>query len=266
MDKVRVFLADWQILFREGIHFTLSGEEDFEVIGEESNNEEALKLIEKNPPDIAILNVNRGKPTGIEITKRIKQNLPSVSVIMVMDNYDNEQLFLAIKSGASACLSKDMDPDELLKTVRKVVHGESPISQALLGPEIASRVIDEFETFSAINEEVSNLLARLLPVETEILRHIANGSLFEEISRALNINEETIRRHLDIILKKLVTNDHNREIVDAAQSTLTSVINKISKPKAAAGKPTVDYITKEEFSSFKEALMERLKSLFSDLT
>ncbi len=264
MDKVRVFLADWQILFREGIHFILSGEEDFEVIGEASSSEEALNLIDKNPPDIAILNADKGKPTGIEITRRIKQNLPSVSIILVMDSYDNEQLFAAIKGGASACLSKDMDPDELLKIVRRVVHGESPISQALLGPEIASRVLDEFETYSAIGEEVSNLVARLLPVETEILRHIANGSLFEEISRVLGINEETIRHHLDLILRKLVTNDHNREVIEAAQSTLTSVITKISKPRVG-GKLTQDYITKDEFSSFKKTLMERLKSLFSDL-
>lgn len=265
MDKVRVFLADWQVLFREGIHFILSGEEDFEVIGEASSNEETLNLIEKNPPDVAILNVDRGQPTGIEITRRIKQNLLSVSVILVMDSYNNEQLFLAIKSGASACLSKDMDPDELLKTIRKVVRGESPISQALLGPEIASRVIDEFEAFTAISEEVSNLLSRLLPVETEILRHIANGSLFEEMTRTLGISEETIRHHLDLILRKLVTNDHDREVIEASQNNLTSVITKISRPRVA-GKPTVDYITKEEFSSFKETLMERLKSLFSDLT
>jgi len=265
MEKVRVFLADWQVLFREGIHFTLSGEEDFEVIGETSSNEEALNFIEKNPPEVAIFNADRGKPTGIEITRRIKQNLPSVAIVLVMDSYNEEQLFSAVKSGASACLSKDMDPEELLNTIRKVVQGDYPISQALLGPEIASRIIDEFETFSQIDEEVGNLLARLLPIEAEILRHITDGRLLEEIAKALNIDEETIRHHLDIILGKLVANDRSREVIETVQSNLSSIISKISKTKGAT-KPSADYITKDEFNSFKESLMERLKSFIGELT
>ncbi len=265
MEKVRVFLADWQVLFREGIHFTLSGEEDFEVIGESTSNEEALNLIEKNPPEIAIFNANRDKPTGIDITRRIKQNLPSVAIILIMDNYNVEQLFSAMKSGANACLTKDMDPDELLKTIRKIAQGDYPISQALLEPEIASRIIDEFETFSQLNEEAGNLLASLLLVETEILRHIADGRLLEEIARTLNITEETIRHHLNIILGKLVANDHNREIIETVQSNLTSMISKISRGRKT-GRPAADYITKDEFTEFKQTLTERLKSLFGELT
>lgn len=264
MEKVQVFLTDWQVLFREGIHFTLSGEEDFEVVGEATNNEEALNFIEKNPPGVAIFNVDRGKPTGIEITHRIKRNLPSVAIILIMDSYNEEQLFSAMKSGASACLSKDMDPDELLTTIRKVVQGDNPISQALLGPEIASCIIDEFEAFSQINEEVGHLLARLSPVESEILRHITEGKLLEETAKALNIDEGTIRRHLDIILGKLVANDHSREVIETVQSSLTSIISKISRTKGAA-KPSADYITKDEFASFKETLMERLRSLIGEL-
>ncbi len=260
MEKIRVFLADWQILFREGIHFTLSGEEDFEVIGEATSNEEALNCITKNPPEVAILNANRDKPTGIEIAHRIKQNLPTVAIILVMDSYSDEQLFSAMKSGANACLSKDMDPDELLNIIRKVAQGEYPISQALLGPEIASRVIDEFEASSLINEEVDGMLARLLPAEADILRHIAGGSLIEEITKTLGLIEEAIRRHLELILSKLVANDHDRKVIEVAQSNLTSIVSKISRAKPAA-----DYVTKDEFSEFKQTITERLKSFLGEL-
>ncbi len=265
MEKIRDFLADWQVLFREGIHFTLSSEEDFEVIGETTGNEEALNFIETNPPEIAILNVNNGKPSGTEATRRIKRNLPSVAIILVMDSHNDEQLFSAIKSGASACLSKDVNPNELVDTIRKVTRGDYPIRQALLTPEIASRVIDEFEASLVIGEELGNLLARLLPAEAEILRHIAGGSPMEEITKALNISEEAIQHHLDLILSKLAANDHNREIIEAAQSNLTSVISKISKTKGG-GKLSADYITREEFNSFKGKLMERLKSLIGELS
>ena len=261
MEKVTVFLADWQVLFREGIHFTLSGEEDFEVIGEATTSEEALDFIEKNPPGVAIFNADWGKPSGIEITRRIKQNLPSVAVILVMDSHNDEQIFLAMKSGASAYLTKEADPDELVNTIRKVVQGEYPISQALLRPEIASRVIDEFETFSLISKEVGDLLAHLLPVEVEILRHIADGSLLEEITKALKIGEDAIRRHLDLILGKLVANDRSREVIEAAQSNLPSIISRISRPRE-----TEDYITKDEFAEFKQTITERLKAFLGELS
>jgi len=261
MEKVRIFLADWQVLFREGIHFTLSGEEDFEVIGEATDNEEALNLIEKNPPEVAIFNANRGKPSGIDITRRIKQNLPSVMIILIIDSYNDEQFFSATKSGASACLSKEMSPDELMDTIRKVAQGEYPISGALLKPEIASRVIDEFEASSLISEEVDNLLSRLLPAEAEILHHIAGETPVEEITKALGISEQAIRHHLDLILTKLVANDHSREVIEAAQSNLPSIISKAKR----GGRPAAEYITKDEFTEFKQTVTERLKSFLGEL-
>jgi len=265
MEKISVFLSDWQVLFREGIHFILSGEEEFDVIGETTSNEEALSSIEKKPPRVAILNADRSQPSGIDITRRIKQNLPSVAVILMMDSYNDNQIFLAMKGGASACLSKDVNPDELLDTIRKVTRGEHPISEALLIPEVASRIIEEFESFSIINEEVGHLLSHLQSDEAEILRCIAGGNLIEEITKALNLSEEDVRHHLDLILGKLVANDRSREVIEAAQSNIPSIISKISRGRAAA-KPTADYITKDEFESFKERLLERLKSLFGELT
>ena len=225
MEKVSVFLAEWQVLFREGIHFTLCGEEDIEVIGEAADNEEALNFIEANLPSIAILNADWGKLSGIDVTTRIKQNYPSVSVILIMDSENEERLFSAMKCGASACVTKDIDPDDLVSTVRKVAQGAYPISEALLRPGITSRVIDEFEAFSLINKEVGNLLARLSPRESEILRHIADGSSSERVSQALGISEEAIRHHLDLTLIKLVANDHNRVVIEAAQNLLPSIIS-----------------------------------------
>ena len=261
MDKVSVFLADWQVLFREGIHFTLSGEEDIEVIGEATNNEEVFSFIETSPPRIVVLNADHNEFSGIRITRRIKQNFPSVSVILIMDSDDEERLFSAMKCGASACLTKDTDPDDLVNIIRKVAQGRQPISEGLLRPGLASRVLDEFEDFSLINKQVDNLLARLSPRESEILRHIADGNSIEQLALTLGINEEAIRHHLEVILTKLVANEHSREVIEAAQSYLPSVISR-AKP----GKSVADYITKDEFTEFKESLRERLKSFIGELS
>ncbi len=169
-------------------------------------------------------------------------------------------LFSAIKCGASACLTKDIDPDELISIIREVAQGAYPISEALLKPEIVSRVIDEFEAFALISKEAGDLLARLTPREGEILGHIADGNSIEQLTRTLSINEEAIRRHLEHILTKLVANDHSREVIEATQRNLPAIISR-AKP----AKPEAEYITKDEFTEFKDSITERLKSLTGGL-
>ena len=261
MERISVFLADWQVLFREGIHFTLSGEEDMEVIGEDTGNGQALAFIETNTPQVAILNANHEKLSGIEATHHIKQNLPEVSVILVMDSDNEEQLFAAVKSGASACLTKDVDPELVVNTIREVVQGSQPISEALLRPEIASRVIGEFEVFTSIGEQVGKLLAHLAPRESEILRHIAEGSARKQVAKTLEISEEAISHKLQSILHKLVANEHKLRLLEAAQGGLPA-ISRIG----FSGKPGVEYITKEEFAAFKEGLKEHFKSLSGEIS
>ena len=228
MEKVRVFLADWQVLFREGVHLALCAEESYEVIGEAATNEGALDFIENNRPGVAILNADHGEPTGIEITRRIKQNLPTVAIILMMDSYRDEQVFAALKSGASACLSKDVELDELHDTIRRVVQGEYPINQSILKPAVASRILSEFETVLQLNGEPGNLPARLLSLEIQILKHIASGNRLENIARDMNITEDTVRQRLYIILGKLVTNDRNNRLIDVGQGNSPPMPSKSS--------------------------------------
>jgi DNA-binding NarL/FixJ family response regulator len=262
MEKVRVFLSDPQVLFREGIHFILSGEDDFEVTGETTSNEEAFTLIEANPPNIAILSMQNGKLPGPEITRRIKRSLLSVSVILIMDKSDEEQLFLAMKSGASACLTKDTDPEYLLDTIRVVAQGSQPIIESLLIPGIASRALTEFEDLATLSKQLEDILASLAPKESEILSSIAAGNELEQVTAKLDINEETVRRNLRLILNKLVANDQALALIEAAQRSLPSMLRGTVK----TGEPSVEYVTKQEFNEFKDGLMERLKSFIGELT
>jgi len=261
MEKITVFLADWQVLFREGIHFTLSGEEDMEVIGEDVGTEQALAFIESNPPQVAILNATHDKVNGFEATRQIKQTLLEVSVILVMDNYNEEQLFDALKSGASACLTKDVDPDIVVNTIREVVKGKQPISEAIWKPEIASRVLDDFAAFSSLGEQAGKLLAHLTPREAEILHQIADGNTREQIADALSLTDEALDNRLQAVQHKLVVNDQKLMLIEAAQSVLPA-ISRVS----FTGRPGTEYITKEEFNAFKERLKERFKFLSGDIS
>jgi DNA-binding NarL/FixJ family response regulator len=262
MEKVKVFLSDPQILFREGIHFILSGEDDFEVTGETTSNEDAFTLIEANPPNIAILSMRNGKYNGPQITRRIRRSLPSVAVILIAENDDEEQLFAAIKSGASACLNKDIDPEFLLDIIRVVSQGSQPIIDDLLMQGIASRILVEFDDVATLNEQLDNLLANLTNKEREILSNIAAGNNIDQVAVNLDINEEAIRRNLRLILNKLVANDHARGIIEAAQRSLPSII----RGAAPMGDSSADYVSKEEFNDFKSNLMERLKSIIGEIS
>jgi DNA-binding NarL/FixJ family response regulator len=262
MEKVRVFLSDPQILFREGIHFILSGEEDFEVTGETTSNEEAFTLIEANPPNIAVLSLLDKKTSGPDIARRIKRSQPSVSVILTMDKKEDETLFEAMKSGASACLTKDSEPDLLLDTIRVVSQGSVPMVEDLMAPGLAALALAEFENLSALDEQMNNLMARLTPKEAQVLGSLAAGSSPEEAVAKLGINEDAFRRHLRLILSKLVANDQAQMVIEAAQRSLPAII----RPPMKKGGKSVEYVTRAEFNEFKDNLMERLKSLLGELS
>lgn len=261
MEKVKVFLSDPQVLFREGIHFILSGEEDFEVTGETTSNDEAYAQIEANPPNIAILSLQDKKTAGPDIARRIKRNLPAVSIILTINAKEAEQVFDAIRCGASACLTKDTEPEQLLDIILSVSQGSLPIVSELLSPGVAAMVLDDFENLNELNRQMDNLLADLTEKEIQVLESIAGNDNIEQVAAKLSINEDTVSRHLRQILNKLVANDQAQAVIEAAQRSLPSMIRR---PLKMGGK-VADYVTKAEFDEFKDHLMERLKSLLGEL-
>jgi DNA-binding NarL/FixJ family response regulator len=260
MDKIKVFLSDPQILFREGIHFILSGEDDFEVTGETTGNEEAFALIEANSPNIAILSMNDAKASGPDITKRIRRNLPSVFVILTTDKNEPEKCFGAIKAGASACITKDTEPEHLLDIIRVVAQGSMPLMEDILTANIAKMIITEFEDLTELNQQFDNILARLSVKEQQIMAAIAAGGDIEQITAKLDMNEETVRRNIRLIFNKLVANEQARGIIEAAERNIPTML----RPGKSGGKS--DYVTRAEFNEFKEQLMQRFKSFIGQLS
>lgn len=260
MEKTKVFLSDPQVLFREGIHFILSGEDDFEVTGETTGNEETLVHVTASPPNVVILSLKDLKLSGTAATRRLKRNLPTTNVIITVAEKQDEDLFSAIKSGASACITKDTDPEYLLDIIRVVAQGSQPIIDELLEPGLAGMVLAEFRDVATLNEELNNLLASLTDREVALLNSIVAGNDTEQIAEKLGMTEEIIRRNLRLIVNKLVGNEQSRALIEAAQRSLPSIIN------ARGADPGTNYVTKVEFNEFKDSLMERLKSLIGELT
>lgn len=219
-SSVKVFIIDQQPLFRQGIRSSLSHMHDIEVAGEEEVNDRVLSTIETSLPDVILLDANPPSLTGLELCRNIKRHVPSVAIILLSTSVDDEQLFQAIRTQASACISKEVSPDELAQTIRRCAHGEHPINETLVGrPRVAEEVLRQFQDLSR-EKETTPFMSPLTSRETQILDHMAQGYLNKQIADALGVSEQTIKNHVTSILRKLNVNARTQAVVLAIKKGL----------------------------------------------
>jgi len=157
VDKIAVTLVDKQALFRIGVRHVLSKQPDFEVI-DISPNQNPIALIEANPPDVLLLDIDYPSLRGLDLARKIVLCCPTTKIIMLTSNPDDKQLFEIIKTGGAAYLAKSITGEELAKTIRQVTHGEYLINDSLLArPKVAERVLRQFQGMYSINGKTMEL-------------------------------------------------------------------------------------------------------------
>jgi len=222
-SSIKVFIIDQQPLFRQGIRFSLSGMRDMEVIGEQEVDEKVLSIIESSLPDVILLDTNSPSMTGLQLCRDIKRHMPGVAIILLSTNVDDEQLFQAIKTQASAYMSKEVSSEELAQTIRRCAHGEHPINETLVGrPRVAEEVLRQFQDLSR-ERETTPFISPLTSKETEILDYMALGYLNKQIADVLGVSEQTIKNHVTSILRKLNVNARTQAVVLAIKKGLISI-------------------------------------------
>jgi DNA-binding NarL/FixJ family response regulator len=127
----RILIADDHALVREGLRTMLSGEDGIEVIAEANDGQQALTLCRELRPHLILMDVRMPVMDGLEATKRIKQEMPKTSVMMVTMHENPDYLFEAVKAGAAGYVLKDASGERLLSAVRRTLEGESPLNQEL---------------------------------------------------------------------------------------------------------------------------------------
>ncbi|MDO8735492.1 MAG: response regulator transcription factor [Thermoleophilia bacterium] len=209
MDKLKIMLVDDHVLFRKGLRDVIAMEDDMVVVAEASNGREAIELAVSSRPDVILMDVNLPGIDGIEATRAISEKLDSASIMMLTVSSLDEHLFEAIKAGAMGYVTKNVSPEALLRNIRGVRDGEAPLSRAMTAKILNSFREDAKE--KAVNRE-NNITRR----ESEILELLAEGARDREIAEKLGIAENTVKKHVQNILRKLHVNNRTAAAAAAA--------------------------------------------------
>jgi two-component system, NarL family, response regulator LiaR len=196
-EKIRVIIADDHEVVREGTRALLEREPDIEVVGEASDGEETVRLIESQKPDVAVLDISMPKLNGIEVTRLIKPVNPSVAVL-ILTVYDNDEyVFAMLEAGAAGYLLKSVHGREIVDAIRAVYAGES-----VLHPSIARKVIQR-AILSSVSPTNAGSNLELTNREREVIKMAARGMTNKQIADSLCLSIRTVQGHINGIFHKL---------------------------------------------------------------
>lgn len=215
-DTIRVLLADDQALFRRGINAVLTGESDIEVVAEADSGSEAIEQAVDLAPDVVLMDVRMPGIGGIEAARAIKTASPSTAILMLTISDEQDDLYEAVKAGASGYLLKEVSVATVAGAIRNVTQGES-----FLSPSMASKLLLEFNSMSKREARQSETsLSPLTNRETEVLRHVAMGHTNRQIAETLEISENTVKNHVRNILEKLHLHDRMEAAMFAIETRM----------------------------------------------
>jgi DNA-binding NarL/FixJ family response regulator len=195
--NIRVLVADDHAVVREGIRHVLAEAHGFDVAGEASSGEEAIRLASECEPDVVMLDVSMPGGTGLEVIGDVRRAAPEARVLILSVHDEAEYVLQAVRAGAHGYLRKDSSPNELREAVRAVDRGESYFS-----PAMASRLGDALRIESDRTTRQSKL-AQLTARERDVLEGIANGETNKEIAARHGISPRTVETHRESLMRKL---------------------------------------------------------------
>ncbi len=213
-DVIRVAIVDDHFFFRQGVRDVLNVEPDIVVVAECEDGQGALEVLRSVHPDVVLMDVNLPNVNGLQITQRLKSACPDINVIILTAYDDEEQIYRAIRIGASAYFAKDVAPAQLLDTVRTVAEGYYVIANKRLTPAQAEQWLLELYRRYGISPE-DTTLSPLTNRQMEILQLIIEGLSNKQIAMRLGISQQTVKNHVTSILAKLNRSDRTQAAIYA---------------------------------------------------
>jgi DNA-binding NarL/FixJ family response regulator len=218
-DAIRVMICDDHALFRRGLAMVLESEPGMVVVGEAEDGDDAIRRAEELRPDVVLMDVRMPRVGGIDATRAILATAPGTRVLMLTVSDDEDDLYDAVKAGATGYLLKEISIDEVASAIRAVVSGQS-----LISPSMASKLLSEFTNLARKAEERQAApTPRLTDRELEVLRLVAQGMSNRAIAGELFISENTVKNHVRNILEKLHLHSRMEAVVYAVREKLLDI-------------------------------------------
>lgn len=209
---MRVLLVDDHPLFLDGLKNLLCGR-GVQVVATARDGLEALEKARRERPDVILMDIQMPRCDGLAATRLIKAELPEIKIVMLTMSGENDDLFEAIKSGASGYLLKTQDTEDFFTRLMELSHGEAPLS-----PGLAARLLGLLGGRNSMEEQGKEGLkdSLLTSREQEVLTLVAQGLTYKEVAAQLCLSERTIKYHMGEIIVRL--HQRNRaQVIECAK-------------------------------------------------
>ena len=217
-SPIKLMIVDDHPLFRQGLRDVLETDPQMLVVAEAADGDVAIEQAEIAQPDVILMDINLPTSNGLQVTRQIKAHQPDIKVIMITGYDDAEQVFHAIRAGASAYCPKDITPEALIGAVTAVYNGQYVVDGATMGrEEVVAWLQQKMGPLigDSLTSDIEDLFVPLSPREMEILEHVTHGLSNKEIAFRLGISHQTVKNHMTAILRKLRVDDRTQAAVYA---------------------------------------------------
>jgi DNA-binding NarL/FixJ family response regulator len=216
---IRVVLADDQTLVREGLTLMLGLMGGIEVVGVAADGEEAVAAVAAERPDVALLDLRMPRLDGVEATRRIRESLPDVEIVVLTTYADDESVMSALRAGARGYLTKDASSEEIERAIRDAAAGRTR-----LDPAVQERLVEIVTTGASPTPAAGSAPpgGPLTERETEVVTLMSQGLSNREISARLFVTEATVKTHVNNVFTKLDVNDRASAVAWAFRAGLAT--------------------------------------------
>ncbi|MCM2677263.1 response regulator [Alkalicoccobacillus plakortidis] len=210
---MKLLIVDDHQMVRKGLIYFFEAIPEIEIVGEATNGQEAITMYERFLPDVVLMDVDMPVMNGIDATAQLLKRWPNARILIVTSFSDQDYVIPALQAGAAGYQLKDVEPEELVETIKAVHKGESK-----LHPQVMKHVL------SHVSEDTTKKrLATLTEREIDVLKEISTGQSNKEIAETLFISEKTVKTHVSNLLSKL-------ELQDRTQAALFAIQAGVAKP------------------------------------
>jgi two-component system NarL family response regulator len=216
-DAIRVLICDDHALFRRGLMMVLESEPDILIVAEAEDGDDAVTKAAEVAPDVVLMDVRMPKRNGIEATRAIAEVVPTAKILMLTVSDEEDDLYEALKAGATGYLLKEISIEEVANAVRAVMTGQS-----LISPSMASKLLTEFASLSRQAQQ-KPIAPRLTDRELEVLKLVAQGLSNKDLAELLFISENTVKNHVRNILEKLHLQSRMEAVVYAMREKILDI-------------------------------------------